>query len=74
MVSSAMTSKALLQDYELELLKEVREASRDDLDWLSRAARLKDLMTRDKELPINWQYKDGFPTSKIGYTYWRTMR
>jgi len=36
MVSSAMISKALLQEYELELLEEVREASNHDLEWLSR--------------------------------------
>jgi len=64
MVSSAMISRALLQEYELELLEEVREASRNDLDWLSREATLKDLITRGKELPTNWQYKDGFPYFK----------
>jgi len=48
MVSSAMISKALLQEYELELLEEVRKASKDDLDWLSREATLKDLITRGK--------------------------
>jgi len=63
-VSSAMISKALLQEYELELLEEVREASRNDLEWLSREATLKDLITRCKELPTNWQYKDGFPYFK----------
>jgi len=30
------------------------------LDWLSREATLKDVITRGKELPTNWQYKDGF--------------
>jgi len=64
MVSSAMISKALLQEYELELLEEVREASNRDLEWLSREATLKDLITRDKELPTNWQYRDGFPYFK----------
>jgi len=73
MVSSAMISKALLQEYELELLKEVREASNCDLEWLSREATLKDLINRGKELPTSWQYRDGFPTSKIDYTYLRTM-
>jgi len=63
-VSSAMISKALLQEYELELLEEVREASRKDLEWLSREATLKELITRGKELPTNWQYKDGFPYVK----------
>jgi len=33
MVSSAMISKALLQEYELQLLEEVQKASRDNLDW-----------------------------------------
>jgi len=64
MVSSAMISKALLQEYELDLLEEVREASNRDLEWLSREATLKDLITRDKELPASWQYKDGFPYFK----------
>jgi len=64
MVSSAMISKALLQEYKLELLEEVREVSRDDLGWLSREPTLKDLITRGKELPTNWQYKDGFPYLK----------
>jgi len=32
MVSSAIISKALLQEYELELLEKVREASRNDLE------------------------------------------
>jgi len=64
MVSSAMISKALLQEYGLELLEEVREASNRDLEWLSREATLKDLITRDKELPTNWQYRDGFPYFK----------
>jgi len=32
MVSSAMISKAILQEYELGLLEEVREVSKDDLD------------------------------------------
>jgi len=73
MVSSAMISKALLQEYELDLLEEVRQASNHDLEWLSREATLKDLITRDKELPASWQYKDRFPTSKIGYTYLRMM-
>ena len=41
MVSSAIISKALLQEYELELLEEVREASRNDLEWLSREVMLK---------------------------------
>jgi len=41
MVSSAMISKALQQEYELELLEEVRDASKNDLDWLSREAMLK---------------------------------
>ena len=59
-VSSAMISKALLQEYELDLLEEVREASNQDLEWLSREATLKDLITRNKELPTNWQYSDGF--------------
>jgi len=60
MVSSAMISKALLQKYELELLEEVQEASKGDLDWLSREATVKGLITCGKELPTNWQYKDGF--------------
>jgi len=60
MVSSAMISKALLQEYELELLEEVQEASKNDLDCLSRKATLKDLINCGKELPTNWQYKDGF--------------
>jgi len=60
MLSSAMISKALLQEYELELLEEVQEASKNDLDWLNREAMLKDLLTCGKELPTNWQYKDGF--------------
>jgi len=60
MVSSAMISKALLREYEPELLKEVQNASRDDMDWLAREATLKDLITRGKELPTNWQYKDRF--------------
>jgi len=64
MVSSAMISKALLQEYELDLLEEVREASNHDLKWLSREATLKDLITRDKELPTSWQYRDGFPYFK----------
>jgi len=64
MVSSAMISKALLQEYELDLLEEVREASNRDLEWLSREATLKDLITRNKELPTSWQYKDGFPYFK----------
>ena len=64
MVSSAMISKALLQECELELLEEDREASNRDLEWLSREATLKDLITWDKELPTNWQYKDGFPYFK----------
>jgi len=64
MVSSAMISKALLQEYELELLEKVREGFRNDLEWLSREATLKDLITHDKELPTNWQYKDGFPNFK----------
>jgi len=64
MVSRAMISKALLQEYELELLEKVREASRNDLEWLSREATLKDLITRNKELPTNWQKKDGFPYFK----------
>jgi len=64
MVSSAMISKALLQEYELGLLEEVQEASNRDLEWLSREATLKDLISRDKELPTNWQYRDGFPYFK----------
>jgi len=60
MVSSAMISKALLQEYELELLEEVREASKNTLDWLSREGTLKDVIACEKELPTNWQYKDGF--------------
>jgi len=64
MVSSTMISKALLQEYWLELLEEVREASKDDLDWLSREATLKDLMTCGKELPTSWHYKNGFPYYK----------
>jgi len=60
MVSNAMISKALLQEYKLELLEEVREPSGNDLQWLSREATLKDLITCGKELPTNWQYKDGF--------------
>jgi len=64
MASSAMISKALLQEYELDLLEEVREASNRDLEWLSREATLEDLITRDKELPTNWQYRDGFPYFK----------
>jgi len=40
MVSSTMISKALLQEYELELWEEVQEASRNDLEWLSREATL----------------------------------
>ena len=64
MVSSAMISQAVLEEYELELLEEVGEASKDDLDWLSREAMLKDLITRGKELPTNWQYKDGFSYMK----------
>jgi len=64
MVSSAMISKALLQEYELGLLEEVRDASNRDLEWLSREAMLKDLITRGKELPTNWQYRDGFPYFK----------
>jgi len=64
MVSSVMISQALLQEYELELLEEVREASYRDLEWLSREATLKDLITRGKELPTSWQYKDGFPYFK----------
>jgi len=63
-VSSTMISKALLQEYKLELLEKVREASRNDLKWLSREAMLKDLITRGKELPTNWQYKDSFPYFK----------
>jgi len=64
MVSSAMISKALLQEYELEPLEEVWEGSRNDLEWLSREVTLKDLITRGKESPTNWQYKDGFPYFK----------
>jgi len=64
MVSSAMISKALLQEYELKLLEEVREASNRDLEWLSREVTLKDLITRGKELPTSWQYRDGFPYFK----------
>jgi len=64
MVSSAMISKALLEEYELDLVEEVREASNRDLEWLSREATLKDLITLDKELPASWQYKDGFPYFK----------
>jgi len=64
MVSSAMISKALLQEYELELLEAVRETSRNELEWLSREATLKDLITRGKELPLNSQYNDGFPYIK----------
>jgi len=48
MVSSAIISKALLQEYEPELLKEVQNASRNDMDWLTRAATLKDLITLEK--------------------------
>jgi len=66
MVSSAMISKALLQEYELELLQEVQKSSRDDLEWLSREATLKDQITHGKELPTNWQYKDGFSYFKNG--------
>jgi len=64
MVSSAMISKALLEEYELELLEKVWEASRNDLEWWSREATLKDLITCGKELPTNWQYTDGFPYFK----------
>jgi len=64
MVSSAMISKALLQEYELGLLEEVQEVSRNDLEWLSREAMLKDLITHGKEVPKNWQYKDRFPYFK----------
>jgi len=34
------------------------------LEWLAREATLKDLITREKEIPTNWQYKDGFPYYK----------
>jgi len=64
MVSSAMISKALLQEYKLDLLEEVREASNPDLEWLSSEATLKDLITCDKELPTSWQYREGFPCFK----------
>jgi len=64
MVSSAMISKALLQEYKLELLERVREASRNDLEWLTREARLEDLINRGKALPTNWQYMDRFPYFK----------
>jgi len=60
MISSAMISKALLQEYEPELLEEVQNVSKDDLDWLARESTLKDLITHEKELPNNWQYKNGF--------------
>jgi len=60
MVSSAMISKAPLQEYDLELLEKGREVSRNDLKWLSREAMLKDLITHYKELSTNWQYKDRF--------------
>jgi len=60
MVLSAMISKALQQEYELELLEEVQNACRNNLDWLARKATLKDLITRGKEPPTNWQYKDRF--------------
>ena len=66
MVSSAMISKALLQEYKPELLKEVQNVSRDDMDWLAREATLKDLITRGKELLTNWQYKNGFSYFKNG--------
>jgi len=55
-----MILKALIPEYELELLEEVQEGSRDDLDWLSSEATLNDLITRGKELPTNWQYQDWF--------------
>jgi len=64
MVSSTMISKALLQEYELELLEEVQNASRNDLDWLATEVTLKDLITCGKELPTNWQYKDWFSNFK----------
>jgi len=34
MVSSTMISKALVQEYELELLEEVRKATNHDREWL----------------------------------------
>jgi len=64
MVSSATISRALLQEYEPELLEEVRNATTNALDWLAREATVKDIITRLKELPTNWQYKDGFPYFK----------
>jgi len=60
MVSSVIISKALLQEYEPKLLEEVQNVSRNNVDWLAREATLKDLITGGKELPTNWQYKDGF--------------
>jgi len=59
-VSSATISNALLQEYQPELLKEVQNPSRDDLDWLAREVMLLDMITCEKELPINLQYKDRF--------------
>ena len=41
-------------------MEEVRAAAKDDLEWLAREAKLKDLIIREKEWPMNWQYKDGF--------------
>jgi len=34
------------------------------LAWLSREATLLDLITKEKDLATNWQYKDGFPYYK----------
>jgi len=64
MVSSAMISKVLLQQYEPELLEEVQNTTRDNLEWLAREATLKGLIISQKELPTSWQYKDRFPYFK----------
>ena len=47
-------SKALLQEYKPQLLEEVQNATRNNLEWLAREAMLKDLLTHEKEMPTNW--------------------
>jgi len=56
-----MISKVLLQEYEPEPWEKVKEASRNDLDWLAPEVTLKDVITCGKDLPANLQYQDGFP-------------
>ena len=59
LMSSAIISQVETRNFDVEFIAMVRMASEEDQDWQERKTELEKLENEGKELPSNWQSREG---------------